>query len=307
MAVVSSDYLAGILTNFRALFQDSFEAARTMQGWGDMAIPMPSDSESNTYEWFGTVPKMEDVSHDVVKIHDLTEYNFVLNNKEWQAAIEVKREAIERDRLGLITPRITQLAMEAARHPGELMLGLFESNPTTFDGTAFFANSHNVATFDNLLAGSGVTVDAFQTDLSVARSTLALFNDDKGRPMNLVGNIIVVPPALEMVAWQALNTTNSGANTGTPPATLNGMWSASGYSVIRNPYLTDPNDWYLLVNGGPTQRPFIWQEEKAPVVESDTNPFSREAIIQRTFLYSVYGRYNVGVTDPRFGVKTVNT
>jgi phage major head subunit gpT-like protein len=54
-------------------------------------------------------------------------------------------------------------------------------------------------------------------------------------------------------------------------------------------------------------RPFVWQVEKRPVLESDTDPNSRENILKRKFLYSVYGRYNVGVTDPRLGVKIENS
>jgi hypothetical protein len=42
------------------------------------------------------------------------------------------------------------------------------------------------------------------------------------------------------------------------------------------------------------------------VLESDTNPNSRENIVRRKFLYSAYGRYAVGVTDPRLGIKVVN-
>lgn len=290
------------------MFQNDFDAARQIQGWSDLALEVPSDTESNTYTWFGTVPKMEDVSHDVVTIRNIPNYNFIITNKEWQTAIEVERAALERDRLNLVTPRIGQLALEAARHPGELMMGLFETNPTTFDGTAFFANAHTVSTFDNLLAGTGTTVAQFQADLATARAAISLHQDDKGRAMNLTGNVIVVPPALEMTAWQALNANlaGNGVDRGVPPATLGGMWQSAGYTVIRNPFLTDVTDWYLMVNGGPTQRPFVFQVEKAPILESDINPISRDAIIQRTFLYSVYGRYNVGVTDPRFGAKIVN-
>lgn len=308
MTVVSSDILQGVLTNFRALFEKDFAAAQNAQQWGDLAVWMDSNGELNTYEWFGTVPKMQDVSHDSVEIGDLTEYNFSITNKEFQAAIEVSRTAIERDRLNLITPRISQLADEAARHPCELIYDLFEANPDAFDGDAFFANSHTVATFDNLLAGNGAdSVAHFQTDLSAARTAMRLFPDDKGRPMNRMGNMLVIPAQIEQIAWNALN---PGASALDRPVMNGGSgqkWSAAGYDVFVNPYLTDANDWYMLYNGGPMARPFIYQVEKKPVLESDTNPNSREAIIQRNYLYSVYGRYNVGVTDPRFGVKVVNS
>lgn len=310
MAVVSSDFLEGVLTSFRALFAREFNGAMALQGWTELAIRADSDGEQNTYEWFGTVPRMQNVSHDQVIIRGLDEYNFSITNEEFQAAIEVSRAALERDRLDLVTPRIQQLAGEAARHPGQLIFEMLEDNPEAYDGTAFFANTRAIgesANIDNILAGTGTTVAQFQADLAAARAQMRLFEDDRGRPMNLIGNAIVVPPALEQVAWQALNVNQEGSlNAQVIPATTNGILNGSGYTLAVDPYLTDADDWYLLHLGGPAMRPFVWQVEKVPVLESDTNPNDRENIIKRKFLYSVYGRYNVGVTDPRLGVKTTN-
>lgn len=309
MAVVTSDFLEGVLTSFRALFARDFSAAEALQGWSDLAIKMDSEGEINTYEWFGTVPVMQDVTNDIVAIKGLSEYNFSIRNREYQSAIEVARAALERDRLNLVTPRISQLAGEAARHPGQLIFDLFATPGNAFDGVAFFADTRVIgssANIDNLLAGTGVTVAAFQTDLAAARAAMRLFQDDNGRALNIVGNTIVIPAGLEQVAWQALNVDQSGLlDRSVMPVSESGVMKGRGYTVIVNPFLTDATDWYLLHNGGPTMRPFVFQEEKSPVLESDTNPNSRENIVKRKFLYSVYGRYAVGVTDPRLAIKTV--
>lgn len=310
MAVVSSDFLDGVLTTFRALFARDFSAAEALQGWSDLAMRMDSSGELNTYEWFGTVPQIQDVTNDVVDIRGLEEYNFTIRNREYQGAIEVARTALERDQLNLITPRISQLAGEAARHPGQLLFQLFQTPGNAFDGAAFFADTRVIgesANIDNLAAGTGVTVAQIQADLAASRATMRLFQDDRGRPLNIVGNTIVVPPALEQPMWQALNVAQAGQlDRQVLPVTEGGIMRGQGYTVITNPYLTDVTDWYLLYNGGPTMRPFVYQVEKAPVLESDTNPNSRENIVKRKFLYSVYGRYAVGVTDPRLAIKVVN-
>lgn len=311
MAVVTSDFLAGVLTNFRALFHRDFQAARGLQGWAILASKVPSSGELNTYEWFGTVPKMEDVTHGQVSVQGLDEYNFSITNSEYQAAIEVRRAALERDQLGLIAPRIGQLAQEAARHPGELIFDLFETPGNAFDGTGFFADSRTIgesANVDNQIAGSGTSIAQFQTDLAAARTQMRKFQDDKGRVMNLIGNVLVVPPDIEQTVYQALNVQQEGGVTvAVVPALASGVLTGKGYSIVVNPQLTDANDWYLLHVGPGQDKPFIWQEEKRPVLESDTNPNTRQAIIDRTFIYSVNGRYAVGVTDPRFAVKTTNS
>lgn len=311
MAVVGSDFLEGVLTQFRALYTREFSAAQALQGWQQFAMRQDSDGEQTTYEWFGTVPQMQDVSHDQVSLRGLDEYNFSIKNKEFQAAIEVSRMALERDRLNLITPRIQQLAGEAARHPGELIFELVEDNPVAYDNVAYFADTRTIgesSNIDNLAGGTGVTVTQVQTDLATARSTMRLFEDDRGRPLNLVPNAIMAPPALEQTIWQALNVNQAGnQDRNVLPSSTNGVLQGAGYSVIINPYLTDVTDWYAFHIGGPAMRPFVWQVEKVPVLEADTNPMTRENILKRNFLYSVYGRYNVGVTDPRLGVKIVNS
>ena len=237
--------------------------------------------------------------------------NFSITNSEYQVAIEVERAALERDQLGLITPRIQQLGQEAARHPGQLIFQHVLNNDNAFDGASFFGDTRVIgasANIDNQLAGTGVTVAQIQTDLGVAVSAMRLFQDDHGRPMNLRGNVIMVPAELEQPMWQALNrSTGDGVNAPAQPVSDNGLWQASGYNVAVNPYLTDVNDWYLFHVGGGMMKPFIWQVEKTPVLESDTNPNDRNTILARTFVYSVYGRYATGMTDPRLGVLTTNT
>lgn len=311
MAIVTSDYLEGVRTNFRALFEKEFAAAQGLQGWKGFVLEVPSDGERNTYEWFDTVPLMQDVTHGPVALQGLREDNFSIVNSDYQAAIEVERSSMERDKLGLIAPRINQLGLEAARHPGQLIFQHVLNNNNAFDGSAFFADTRTIGdsgNIDNQIAGTGITVATFQTDLGSAVAQMRVFEDDRGRVMNLRGNTIMVPPELEEIAWRALNrSAGDGVTSPVPPVTPSGVFSASGYMVVVNPYLTDANNWFLFHVGQGVMKPFIYQVEKRPVLESDTNPNARVAIIQRTFVYSVYGRYATGMTDPRLGVEVENT
>lgn len=305
MAVVNSDYLSGLLTNFRTIFADDFQAAMAVQTWPNLAIRIPSDTETESYNWFGTVPKMEDVTHGSPSLGGLEKYNFSITNKVYKAALEVQRTALEDDKLGMVQPRLRQLGPEAARHPGELIMSLFESNGDAYDGTAFFANSRTLGdsgTIDNIVAATGVTVATFQADLNTARAQMGRFKDDRGRPMMLRANGIIVPPELYTVAWLALNANlGAGKNDMVPPAS-GGSFQAAGYTVIENPYLTDTADWYL-VNLDGAARPFIFQDRLAPSMEGITTPTTESGILLDKFLYTVRARYNVGYGDPRYAVK----
>ena len=315
MAVVTSDFLAGLLTQYRALFEREFRAAMQGQWWPNVSMRFETPGQATgSYNWLGTVPKLEDVSHKTVAISGLGSFNFSLANAEFQAAIEVERMAIERDQLGLISPRVSQLGLEAARYPAEQLCNLVLNNANGFDGAAFFANTRVIgesANIDNIQTGTGVTVAQIQADIGTMNGVMQLYQDDKGRPEGRKINTFMVPTALEVAFWQALNRT-AGDNVVSPipPQSINAgitMWAASGYNVIVNPYLTDVNDWYGFFVGGPAERPFLYQVELPYVIESDTNPNSRENIINRKFLYSCYGRWNVALTDPRFGIKVTNT
>jgi phage major head subunit gpT-like protein len=199
------------------------------------------------------------------------------------------------------------LTLEAARHPGELIYSQLAANPLAFDGVALFADTRVIgrsANVDNSLAGTGVTVAALQTDLAAAVAAMSLFQDDKGRPMGLIGDTLIVPSALKQPFYQALNANQGNINQPVAPPGTN--YEAGGYQVILNPYATDANDWFLVAaNGGPI-KPFIFQDRIKPAMEGITNPETESGIIRDRFLYTVRARYNVGVSDPRYFVRTVN-
>lgn len=313
MAVVSSDLLAGLLTNFQALFQEDFDAARNNAPWRAVATEVTSKAKTESYNWLGTAPQMLDVTHQDVQVEGLFSYNFSIDNLEYVAAIEVERNEIEDDRLHLVAPRIRQLAEEAARHPGQLLMQLPVVNGNAFDGVAWIADTRKVgrsANIDNNVAsaGSGTTLAGFQADLATARATMRKFQDDQGRPTNNVGNAIMVPPELEQLAYQALNVTFPAVSPNVAaaiPAGANGVLNVAGYQIIVNPFLTDANDWYLLHIGG-TVRPFIFQNRIAPSLEGPTTPTSSDGSLRRKFIYTVRARYAVGYGDPRHAIRIVN-
>lgn len=311
MAVVTSDLLAGVLTNFRALFNKDFEAAQAFQGWKQVAMTINSKKLTETYAWLGTPPAMQDVTHDELTLQGLNPFNFSISNNVYKAGIEVGRPALEDDDLGLILPRVRQLGAEAARHPGELIFNLMEDNNNAYDGTAFFADTRVIgssANIDNLLGGAygDGTVAEFQAGLKAARAAMRAFQDDHGRPMNLVPNVIVVPPDLEETAWRSIATERAGnQDRATMPANISGIFQSGGYTVLTNPFLTQVDDWFVFHVAGAV-KPFVYQTRVAPALEGITTPNSESGVVRDKFIYSVRARYNVGYGEPRHGIKLLD-
>jgi len=304
---VTPGLVAGALTTFRTIFNAAFDAATNLQPWRSIAMEVQSTSDTETHHWLGTVPAMVDVTRDVLQVESLYAFDYSLANNTYKAAFEVPRAFFEDEKLGLVTPKIQQLAMEAARHPGQLIFQQVITNPLAFDAVAFIADTRVIgrsANVDNSIVGTGTTVAQFQADLAAATSQMLLFQDDQGRPMSSIGNVIMVPPALRQTAYQALNT-NQAAALNQMVAPPQGVISSNeGFTIVVNPYLTDVNDWYLLsVEGG--FAPFIYQTRISPTLEQLAEG-STNAVVNDKFIYTVRARYNVGVGDPRHIVRTTN-
>ena len=308
MAVVTSDYLGGVLTNFRATFQDSFDSARNLAPWRDISIEIQSKSLIENHSWLGTVPQMVDVTRGDIQLEGLFPFNYTITNNIYKAAIEIERAIFEDDQIGTLVPRIRQLGEEAARHPGQLILQLPVINGLAFDGVAFFADTRTIgradpAVMDNSLAQTGVTIANIQTDIGLVRKALRLFQDDQGRPMNNVLNVIMCDPTIEQAMYQALSiqfpaAAPTAANIIPAGATVT---TVNGYKLITNPYITNANEWYGFAIT-PTMRPFIYQTRVAPSLEN-LAANSPNAVLSDRFIYSVRARYNVGYGDPRYAVR----
>src|SRR3990172_3369048 len=102
MAVVTTDILAAALTNFRATFQSSFDAARNLAPWRDVALEIQSQSLIESHNWLGTVPQMVDVTKGDAQAEGLFSFNYSIQNNVYKAVIEVQRSVFEDERLGTL-------------------------------------------------------------------------------------------------------------------------------------------------------------------------------------------------------------
>lgn len=307
MTVVNSDLLSSTLTGARAIFRESFDAAIEQAPWRSLVMEYDSSGhESLQYGWFGSVPKMEEFKGSL-ELGGLERQNFTLTNVLYKGGFAVQRQAFERDQLQEIPPRTAQLADEAARRPGEALFDLIEANSTTtFDSTAFFANTRTIgssANIDNNLAITGTSAANVRTDIGLARTAMMNFQDDKGRPINRAPNVFLIAPSLSAAFYEALNVGAGSDDVGVTPAGVDGLatWNARGYTVIECAYLT-ADTWYALhVARG--NAPFVYQVEVPPMLESITNPESESGLIHERFIYSARSSFQVGFADPRYAIK----
>ena len=131
--------------------------------WSKIAMKMPSSSRDENYSWLGAFPNLRKwIGQRHVK--NLKAHGFTILNEKFESTIEVNRDDIADDKIGIYGPLFSEMGGVAARHPDELCFGLLKDgfDVECFDGQPFFDADHpvemtegNVVSVSNLQAGAG--------------------------------------------------------------------------------------------------------------------------------------------------------
>ncbi len=166
MAIITSPLLQGLRTGFRSEFQRVF--GETPSDWNKIATPVASSTASNTYGWLGQWPGLREWLGDRV-LKSIMEHGYAIPNKKYESTVEVPREAIEDDELGVYTPLFSEMGRAAKVFPDELSFGLLKAGAGTlcYDGQNFFDTDHPIyPSVDG--TGTAATVSNFDTGTSPA-------------------------------------------------------------------------------------------------------------------------------------------
>lgn len=301
MAIINT----GLLTKgLRSEFFNRFES--TPVHFTELATRIPSTSDSETYRWLGTVPKMREWGTGRLAKGLRTE-SYSVENLKYESTIEVDRDEIADDQTGQIRVRVGELAQRSATHKDFLIGQLLNSGGSTgfesYDGVTFFNDAHvsgDSGSQDNDLTSSASSTDdptvaEFKASLKQAIAAMMAFKDDQGEPIVIAatGLVCVVPPTMFFNALEAINATVIDNTTNV----LSGI-----AKVVSLPWLTDASTWYLLKTDG-VIRPFIFQDRE-PVEFSSLTEDSEESFKREKFLFGVRARYRVTYGYWQFAVRT---
>ncbi len=163
--VVNQAALAGIYRSFSTVFNQAFDSAKAM--WDLVAMLMPSEGRSVDYKWLGDFPMMREwIGERVIK--DLTAFHYELVNKDYESTVEVDRNDIQDDQIGVYTPMIQGLGQAAKVHPDVLIFALLKLGFGTicYDGQYFFDTDHPVGSGVVSNIGGGAGTGWYLMDLS---------------------------------------------------------------------------------------------------------------------------------------------
>lgn len=163
--IVNQQNLSGIYRSFSTLFNQAFAGAAPQ--WPTVAMEVPSVGRSMDYKWLGNFPQMREWIGDRV-VKDLSGFHYELANKSFESTIEVDRDDIEDDQVGIYTPMVQGLASAASQHPDVLVFALLKAGFATlcYDGQYFFDSDHPVGSTGVSNTGGGSGAPWYLLDLS---------------------------------------------------------------------------------------------------------------------------------------------
>jgi phage major head subunit gpT-like protein len=287
--LVSNAALQSIFTGYKTLFQKAF--AGVAPQWSRVATAVPSNTKKETYAWLGVMPRLKEWIGDRA-VQKLMAHDYTITNKKFELTVEVGRDDIEDDSYGVYAPLISELGSAAASHPDELVFGLLGRgfNEKCYDGQPFFSAAHK----DEKITQSNLgTADLSLTAYAAARTQMMSLKDAYGKPLGLMPNLLVVPPALEGMGRKILNAETLVETSGQTQVLVSNVYKGSAELLVAPQLGGSATAWYLM-DASRAIRPLIFQERKKPEFTSLIDAKDENVFLRGTYLYGVDSRCNVG-------------
>lgn len=244
-----------------------------------LSMYVKSDQSSEQYAWLGMTPTLREwIGGRNAK--GFKENGITIENKHFEATLEVLVRELRRDKSGQLMLRIRELARRANTHWASLLSTLIANGESTvcYDGQYFFDTDHSegdsgsqsndlavdISTLPAAVHGSvtAPSPEEFQQAVNSAISAITGFKDDQGEPMNEDASqfLVMVPMSLHIVANNALSMPS-----GTGVSEQNRLPVSK--IIVPNPRLTWTDKFAVFRTDGEV-KPFIRQEETGAIMKA---------------------------------------
>jgi phage major head subunit gpT-like protein len=301
---------------FQGVKNDFDATLNTVQTfWPTFADLKTSTRSGEAYFFTDLVPKMRLWVGDRVA-QNISARAYLLQNQDYELTLEVERNRIQDDAVGVFSGLGKKIAIQGARWPDQIMKDALQLGDTTaltcYDGLPFFSASHlknpddpGSGTQSNLFttAGSGATLLTSANMLTI-RGNMRGWVGANLQPIGVMPDLTIVPPLLEMTARQI----NMASFTAPASAVGQNAGNQVASNVFQNlsdtfvnPYIAGQDTtWYLAdtKNVGALLKPFIFQQRQVPTYVMRTAPTDPAVFDRKVFLHGIDARGNAGVTFP---------
>jgi len=301
---ITQENLDALRVTFEKRFGEAYAAQEP--ALMPLATEVTSSTKSNTYGWIAQQVRLRQWLGPRVA-QNLSEHSYTLANEPFEGTVELDRDDIEDDNLGIFEGQaIPQLAEAAAKHPDERIADVLTSNPLAFDGLSLFNGAHpdfNGGTYDN---DHALALNA--TNIEAIKAIAAQYVGEDGQPLEVNYDTIIVPPQLSFTAFQILNSasyaslvTGEGAGSVAIDNQLQGA-----LNVIVSQRLAGSSGTWYLADLSKTIKPLLRQVRKAPEFVSRDQLTDPKVFDLKKFTYGVDLRDGHGVTLPFLIARSVD-
>lgn len=282
--LVNKANLTAVFITLKTTFNKAFESAPSI--WEKTTMKVPSGSSQNDYTWLSRFPKMiKWLGSKTVKV--LKAHTYTVVNDDYEATVEVDRNDINDDNLGIYAPMAKEAGFSSKQLPDEIDAELKNNAFTNecFDGQYFYDTDHVVAGASVSNKGTAALSAANKAGVAAsygaARLAIMNFKDDEGRPLGLIPNLLEVSPALEATGKLICNNKKLEDDKPNP--------YVGTAEVVVNPRLTSSTQWMLHVTNRPL-KPYIYQEREKPAFVQQINPDTEAVFMRKKFKFGAEAR-----------------
>jgi len=159
--LINQTTLADFFRGLNVIFQGAWDAAPSQ--YLRIATEVPSETSEEHYGWLNSLPGFRQWIGDRV-LQSLSASDYTIKNLPYENTIEVDRDNLADDKIGIYKPMVQMLGDQARTHPDQLVFGALAAGFTTlcYDGQYFFDTDHpielpdgSVSTYSNFQGGSG--------------------------------------------------------------------------------------------------------------------------------------------------------
>lgn len=128
-----------LLAGLKTIYDSAYKSVTPV--YTQITTEVQSNKSKEEYGWLGATPALREwIDERAPK--GIKENGFDLKNKDFEASIEVDRNAIEDDQYGQIKVRVQQMGVQAAKGFDKFLAATIEANGLAYDGQNFFDTDH---------------------------------------------------------------------------------------------------------------------------------------------------------------------
>lgn len=262
--------------------------AATQMLSGGFTTNVPSSARSQHFPVHSKIAKLRKWEGTRV-VNGGKSYDYILTNEKYELTLGIPREDIEDDNLGYLSFAIDDIGQQMRLWQDDLIFAalLAGGTDTSYDGVAFFADTHSLGgnTVDNLFASTALTGDNF----AAVRAAMANYVGEDGRSLQVMPDLLVVPPALEYKARQIVEAATIQGTAAALDNVLRGLARVLVVPQLSAAAGGSDTTWYLM-DTRRAMKPFVFQTRQAPSITSKIGEQEDNVFWEDNYVWGVRAR-----------------